>query len=51
MAEFVYNNAKNTSTGYISFKLNCKFYLQVFYKKDIVFCLKLKVANKSLVKL
>ena len=26
MAEFAYNNAKNPSTGYTSFKLNCGYY-------------------------
>ena len=32
MAKFVYNNAKNTSTDYISFELN---YVFILYKKDI----------------
>ena len=35
MAEFVYNNAKNTSTGYTSFELNCGFHPRVSYKEDI----------------
>ena len=35
MAEFAYNNAKNVSTGYMPFELNCGYYLCVFYKKDI----------------
>ncbi len=35
MAEFAYNNAKNASTGYTPFKLNCGYYLQAFYKKDV----------------
>ena len=35
MAEFTYNNAKNVSFGYTPFKFNCKYYPQMFYKKDI----------------
>ena len=35
MAEFAYNNAKNTGTGYILFELNCGYYLRVFFKEDI----------------
>ena len=35
MAEFAYNNTKNTSTGYTFFELNCGFYPRVFYKEDI----------------
>ena len=34
MAEFAYNNAKNASTGYTPFKLNCGYHLWVFYKKN-----------------
>ena len=35
MAEFAYNNAKNTSTGYIPFELNCGFHPRVSYKEDV----------------
>ncbi len=35
MAEFAYNNAKNTSTGHTLFKLNCGYHSKVFFKKDI----------------
>ncbi len=35
MAEFAYNNAKNASTGYISFKLKCGYHLRVFFKENI----------------
>ena len=34
MAKFTYNNAKNSSTGYTSFELNCGYHLCVFFKKD-----------------
>ena len=33
--EFAYNNAKNASTGHISFELNCGYHLCVSYKKDL----------------
>ena len=35
MAEFAYNNAKNASTGYTPFKLNCGYYPWVSYKEDL----------------
>ena len=35
MAEFAYNNAKNASTGYIPFKLNCGYHPCVSYEEDI----------------
>ena len=35
IAEFAYNNAKNASTGYTPFELNCRYYPQVSYKKDL----------------
>ena len=34
MAEFVYNNAKNVSTGHISFELNYSYHPCIFYEKD-----------------
>ena len=51
MAEFVYNNTKNANTGYLSFKLNYKYYFYIFYKKDLNFYLKLKIAKKLSFKL
>ena len=35
MAEFAYNNAKNTSTGHTLFELNYGFYLRMSYKEDV----------------
>ena len=35
MAEFAYNNAKNTSTGHTLFELNCDYHLRISYKEDI----------------
>lgn len=35
MVEFAYNNAKNASTGYTAFELNCRFYSHASYKKDV----------------
>ena len=46
MAEFAYNNAKNASTGYTPFKLNCGYYLWVSYEEDIDPRSKSKLANK-----
>lgn len=46
IAEFVYNIAKNTSTGYKLFKLNYGFLPYIFYKKNIDFCSKSKTAEK-----
>ena len=34
MAEFAYNNAKNASTGFTPFELNCGYHLRVSYKED-----------------
>lgn len=45
MAKFAYNNTKNTSIGYTSFKLNSDFYLWVSYKKDVNPCSKSKVVD------
>ena len=38
MAEAVYNNAKNASTGYTPFKLNYGYHFWVSYKKDLDPC-------------
>ena len=35
MAEFAYNNAKNTNIGHIPFELNYIFHLRVSYKEDV----------------
>ena len=46
MAEFAYNNAKNISTSYTFFKLNCRYYPHIFYKEDLDPCSKLKTVEK-----
>ena len=46
MAEFAYNNAKNTSTGHMFFKLNCSFYPQVSFEVNINLFPKSCSANK-----
>ena len=45
MAEFTYNNAKNASTGYTPFELNCGYQPRVSYKKNVNFHSKSKSAN------
>ena len=35
MAEFAYNNAKNASTGFTPFELNCGYYPRVSYEEDL----------------
>ena len=37
MVEFVYNNAKNASIGYMLFEVNCEYYLYIFYKEEKIF--------------
>ena len=51
MAEFAYNNAKNTSTGHTFFKLNCGYHPCVSYKEDLDPRLKSKVAEELSFKL
>ena len=34
VAGFIYNNAKNANSGYISFKLNYRYYFCIFYEQD-----------------
>ena len=46
IAEFAYNNAKNTSTSYTLFELNCGYHSYISYKKDLNLCSKLKSAEK-----
>ena len=35
MAEFAYNNAKNASTGYTPFELNCGYHPRISYEEDL----------------
>ena len=35
MVKFAYNNAKNASTGYTPFELNCGYHPRVSYKEDL----------------
>ena len=35
MAEFAYNNAKNASTSYTPFELNCGYHPRVFFEEDV----------------
>ena len=51
MAKFAYNNAKNSSTGHILFKLNSGYYPHVFFKEDTNFCSQSKSVNKLSAKL
>ena len=48
MAKFAYNNAKNASTGYTPFELNCRYYPHISYKEKETFnlCSKSKTAEK-----
>ena len=46
MAEFAYNNAKNASTGYMPFELNCGYHPYVSFEKDINPCSQSKTAKK-----
>ena len=40
MAEFDYNNAKNTSTSHTPFELNCGYHLWMLYEEEVDFCSK-----------
>ncbi len=51
IAMFAYNNGKNASTSYMSFKFNYGYYSYVFYKKNIKSHFKSKLANKLATKL
>lgn len=51
MAKFVYNNAKNANIGYISFELNCSYYLYILYKENLDFRSKSKSIDKLIAKL
>ncbi len=47
MAEFAYNNAKNTSTGHTPFELNCGYYLRVSFEEDVDLHLRSRSANEQ----
>ena len=38
VAEFVYNNAKNTSTGHTPFELNCGYHFYISFEEDTNLC-------------
>ena len=46
MAEFVYNNAKNASTGHTPFKLNCGYHPRMSYKENVNSRSQSKLADK-----
>ena len=46
IAEFVYNNAKNTSTGHMLFELNCGYHSRISYKEEVDPYSKFKSADK-----
>ena len=51
MAEFVYNNAKNASSGHTPFELNCGYHRRMLYKDDVNPCSKSKLADDLLAEL
>ena len=51
MVEFIYNNAKNASTNYKSFELNCGHYLHIFHNENLNPHLKLRNAEELSFKL
>ena len=51
MANFIYNNARNASTNYILFELNCGYQPRILFKEDVNSCLKSYLANKLAEKL
>ena len=46
MAAFAYNNAKNASTSFTLFELNCGYHPRVSYKEDLDPRSKLKTAEE-----
>ena len=48
MAEFAYNNSKNTSIGYTPFELNCGYHPLMSYKEEVDSRSQSKSANKLL---
>ncbi len=51
MVKFAYNNAKNTSTGHMPFKLNRGYYLWASYKEDVNPRFQSKLADKLVIEL
>ena len=51
MEEFAYNNAKNTSTSYMSFELNCDYQTRMLYEEKVDPRFQLKSADELLAKL
>ena len=51
MVKFVYNNAKNASTGHMLFELNCGYHFHVSFEEDINSCSWSKTADKLSAKL
>ena len=51
MAEFSYNNAKNTSFGHTAFELNCSYYPRMSYIEDVNLCSMSKLADELLAEL
>ena len=51
MAEFTYNNIKNTSTGHTLFELNYGYYPRMSYEKDIDPRSQSKIADELLAEL
>ena len=46
IAEFAHNNAKNTTTGYTLFELNCGYHPCIFYEEDLDTRSKLRTAEE-----
>ncbi len=46
MAKFAYKNAKNASTGYTPFELNCNYHLRAYHKENVDPRFQLKSADK-----
>ena len=46
MAEFVYNNSKNASTGHTPFKLNCGYQPWMLYEEEVDLCSQSKLADE-----
>ena len=46
MAKFVYNNAKNASSGHMPFELNCGYHPQMSYKDNVDLRSKSKSVNE-----
>ncbi len=46
IAEFAYNNAKNASTGDISFELNCGYHPRVSFEEDVDLHSRSRLANE-----